>query len=66
METLRREWFEARQVGERQRICREIQAQVWADAPYVPLGQIVLPTAFRADVGGIVEGFPKFWGVGRG
>jgi peptide/nickel transport system substrate-binding protein len=65
MEALREAWLEAADLAERQRICRELQAAVWAEAPYVPLGQIVLPTAYRRDVEGVLEGFPKFWGVAR-
>ena len=37
-----------------------------SEAPYLPLGQILQPTAYRKDLVGMLPGFPKFWGVRRG
>jgi len=35
--------------------------------PYIPLGQIFQPTAFRSDIKDIVKAmYPLFWGVRRG
>ena len=35
--------------------------------PYIPLGQIFQPTAFRSDIKDLVKSmFPLFWGVYRG
>jgi peptide/nickel transport system substrate-binding protein len=37
--------------------------QVWQDAPYTPLGQIVQPTAYWQNVTGVLDGFAKFYAV---
>jgi peptide/nickel transport system substrate-binding protein len=34
--------------------------------PYIPLGQIAAPTAFRANLRGTMKGFPVFWNLSRG
>jgi peptide/nickel transport system substrate-binding protein len=35
--------------------------------PYIPLGQIFQPTAYRSDIQDIVRAsIPLFWGVRRG
>ena len=40
-----------------------MQRQVLDQAPYLPLGQILQPTAYRREVSGILPGFAKFWSV---
>ena len=32
-------------------------------APQLHLGQILQPTAYRSNVTGVLDGFPKFWNV---
>jgi peptide/nickel transport system substrate-binding protein len=43
----------------------EIQTQAFEDVPYYPLGLSHLPTAYRADITGMLEGFVLFWNVRR-
>jgi 2-oxoglutarate ferredoxin oxidoreductase subunit beta len=33
--------------------------------PYYPLGQVMQPTVFRANLTGVLEGFSTFWNVRR-
>ncbi|HEY0182099.1 MAG TPA: hypothetical protein VGC09_04760 [Rhodopila sp.] len=40
-----------------------MQRQVLDQAPYLPLGHILQPTAYRRDVSGMLPGFAKFWNV---
>lgn len=43
-----------------------LQGQVFANAPFVPLGQWVPASAWRASLTGLQTGpFPVFWGVSR-
>jgi peptide/nickel transport system substrate-binding protein len=44
-----------------------MQAQAFESVPFVPLGQIQRPTAYRRSVSGIARApVPFFWGVARG
>lgn len=63
LEALRLSWFEAPDPAEQKEIAERIQCQALDEAPYLPLGQILQPTAYRRDVLGIPPGFAKFWSV---
>jgi hypothetical protein len=43
-----------------------IQEQAFEDLPYYPLGLYYNPTAYRADLIGVLDGGPFFWNVRRG
>jgi peptide/nickel transport system substrate-binding protein len=60
LEELRAAWFAAGSLPEQQAVARQLQAQVFQDVPYVPLGQYFEPTAFRRGITGILKGFPLF------
>ena len=49
----------------RQAICREIQLEAMREVPYYPLGQYMQPTAHRANITGVLDGFATFWNVRR-
>jgi peptide/nickel transport system substrate-binding protein len=66
LEALHAAWFEAGDEAAQRAVCERIQLQVWQDAPYVPLGQIFLPTAYSKSVTGMLDGFPKFYNVRKG
>ena len=67
LETLREAWFDAPDQAGRKRLAEQIQLQALESVPYVPLGQVFLPTAFRSDIKDIVKAaIPLFWGVRRG
>jgi peptide/nickel transport system substrate-binding protein len=63
LEALRQSWFEASGRSEQKAIAEKIQLQLLSQAPYLPLGQILQPTAYRREVSGILPGFAKFWSV---
>jgi peptide/nickel transport system substrate-binding protein len=48
------------------RIAEEIQRVVWEEVPFVPLGQVFQPQAYRRSLTGILVGGPSlFWNVRR-
>ena len=64
---VRESWFDGRDLAERKRIADQIQLQALDSVPYLPLGQVFLPTAFRSDIKDIVKAtLPLFWNVRRG
>jgi peptide/nickel transport system substrate-binding protein len=65
IEQLREAWFDARDPVTQQRLATEIEAQAFEDVPYYPLGLYFNPTAYRADLRGMVPGGPFFWNVRR-
>ena len=65
LEQLRDAWFEAPDAAAQAAIGRRAQAQAFIDVPYVPLGVFFQPTAYRADLTGMMKGLPLFWGVRR-
>jgi peptide/nickel transport system substrate-binding protein len=66
MERLRDAWFDAPDLASQKAIAAELQAQIWKDAPYVPVGQILQPTAYRTSLTGVLDGFAKFYNVRKG
>ncbi len=65
LETLRDRWFEAPDLAAQQAICREMQALSFQEVPYLPLGAFYQPTAYRANLDGMLKGFPLFWNLRR-
>ena len=66
LEELRSAWLDAANFARERQIARELQLQMWRDVPYIPMGEYILTTAFRADLVDIPKGFPLFYGVRRG
>jgi len=66
LEALRAEWFAAADVDAQKAVCERIQLQAFQDVPYIPLGQTLTPTAYRADLSGMLDGLPLFWNIKRG
>ena len=67
IEGLRTDWFDAPDDAARRRATDAIQQAVWAEAPYVPLGQFFQPAAMRGAVTGVLDSpFPIFWNVAKG
>ncbi len=63
LETLRQQWTETDDLAEQKRICQQMQLADLDAAPQIHLGQILQPTAYRSNVTGVLDGFPKFWNV---
>jgi peptide/nickel transport system substrate-binding protein len=66
LEAMRRAWLNAGTPEPQKTMAREIQEQGLADLPYIPLGHWQRPTAHRAELVGMREGFPLFWNLRRG
>ncbi len=41
------------------------QLQAFQDVPYIPLGQYFMPTAYQANLTGVLQGSPVFWNYQR-
>lgn len=65
MEALRGAWFDAPNLEEQQKICRQMQEEFWQNPSYVPLGMYDQPTAFRSSLQDVRDGWPQFYGVRR-
>jgi peptide/nickel transport system substrate-binding protein len=67
LEALRDSWFDAPDLRSQKAIAEQVQIRALEVVPYLPLGQIFQPTAFRSDIEDIVKAmYPLFWGVRRG
>jgi peptide/nickel transport system substrate-binding protein len=67
LETLRQQWFDAPDLPRQRAICEQIQLRAFEAVPEIPLGQAVMPTAFRENVTDIVRTpYPVFWGLKKG
>jgi peptide/nickel transport system substrate-binding protein len=67
LEALRDSWFDAPDLRSQKAIAEQVQLRAVEVLPYIPLGQIFQPTAFRSDIKDIVKAmYPLFWGVRRG
>ena len=65
IEALRNNWFAATTAADQQKICADIQQQCMIDVPFYSLGQLLVPTAYRADLTGMLNGFATFWNIRR-
>lgn len=65
IEAAREQWFDAPDLATQKTFAAQIQAQAFEDVPYYPLGLYYNPTAFRADLTGVLHGGPFFWNVRR-
>ena len=65
IEQLRAAWFSAPDLPAQQRICEQLQLQAFEDVPYIPLGQVLGATAYRANLKGVLTGLPLFWNITR-
>lgn len=65
IEKLRLEWFDAPDLATQQRICRDIQLQVWEDVPYIPLGAVYQVSALRKPWTDFQEHMPLFFTLKR-
>jgi len=66
LEALREQWLEAGSEAEQKSLAEAMQRQALVDVPYIPLGQYMVPGAFRRDLTGVLRSFPLFWNVSVG
>ncbi len=66
LETLREQWFDAPDDAAARRVAEQIQRVAWEEVPFIPLGLVRPPQAWRRSLTGIVRGGSSlFWGVRR-
>jgi peptide/nickel transport system substrate-binding protein len=66
IEELRAAWLDTNDLGQQQRICVDLQRQLWTDVPFIPLGEYWQATAYRKDLIDVLPGcFAVFYGVRR-
>ncbi|MBV9357607.1 MAG: ABC transporter substrate-binding protein, partial [Chloroflexi bacterium] len=65
LEALRNQWMDTADPVTQKAVAAEIQMQAFVDVPYYPLGMRYSPSAYRADLTGILRGFPIFWNIRR-
>jgi peptide/nickel transport system substrate-binding protein len=64
LEALRDEWLDAPDLATQKRIAAEMQRIAFEEVPFIPLGQLYYPTAYRAELLDMVPAsFPVFWNV---
>ena len=66
MEALRDAWFDAPNLAAQQKLCAEMQEEMWNFVPYVPMGMHDQPIAHFSYLKDIRDGYPQFYGVRRG
>ena len=64
-EELRETWFRAPDIGAQKVLAEQLQLQAFEDVPYIPLGQYFIPTAYQANLTGMLQGSPVFWNIRR-
>jgi peptide/nickel transport system substrate-binding protein len=63
VEKLHAAWLVATDDASQHRIADQLQTVLMHEAPFLPLGQVISPSAHRATLTGLRHGFPTFWGV---
>ena len=63
LEALRDDWFKAPDTAAQASICAQMQEEAFQSVPYIPMGQYLQPTAYRANLDGVPSGFALFWNV---
>ena len=63
LEALRTQWLEASDLAQQKAVAAQIQEQAFVDVPYIPLGQVLVPTVHRTAITGLLNGFSLFWNV---
>ena len=58
LEALRDAWFDAPDLQSQKKLARQIQAQVFEDVPYIPLGQYFMNSALQKNLAEFRRGFP--------
>ncbi|HWU65267.1 MAG TPA: ABC transporter substrate-binding protein [Ensifer sp.] len=65
IEDLRMQWFDAADDKAKAEIGKKIQQVALEKVPYIPLGLYYLPTAYRSNLTGMLDGISLFWNVKR-
>jgi len=66
IEELREAWFDAADITAQKTIAEHIQRRFFESVPFLPLGRMRQPMAFRSDIQDVVSSsFALSWGVRR-
>ncbi len=65
LESMREKWFRAPSLADQQAIAASMQERAVAVGAYVPCGIFFQPSAYRANLKGVLPGLPQFTGVQR-
>jgi len=66
MEELRESWFDAPDLAAQRGFAEQAQQRFFDTAPFLLLGRMQQPMAFRTDIKDVVSAsFPVFWGIRR-
>ena len=67
MEQMRDAFARATSVDEQKKLAAEIQKHAYDEVFYLPLGQYTIPSAWRKDLTGVVDGpaTPVFWNIDK-
>jgi peptide/nickel transport system substrate-binding protein len=67
IETLRDQFARSSTLDEKKKIAADIQKEAYEQVIYVPLGQYLIPTAWRKSLTGVIDGpaTPVFWNVDK-
>jgi peptide/nickel transport system substrate-binding protein len=63
MEALRLAWYDAPDLATQKGLCADMQAELFANPSYCPLGLFYQPTTFRSELRDVPEGIPQFYRV---
>jgi peptide/nickel transport system substrate-binding protein len=63
IDELNQAWLDASDLEAERRVCRELQAQLWQDVPYIPMGEYTQHTCHSRTITDLPKGFPLFYGV---
>ncbi len=66
IESLRDAWLAAPSIDAQKQIARDIQLAAFDVVPYIPLGQMFSPMAYKKELTGVLDGYALFWNVKRG
>ena len=65
MEALRNKWLQTTDLHGQQAVARQMQGLAFQNLPYIPLGQTIGVTAYRAGLQGMLTGMALFWNISR-
>jgi peptide/nickel transport system substrate-binding protein len=67
METLRDTFSRASSPEEQKKVAIDIQKEVYDEVIYIPLGQFLIPSAWRKSLSGVLDGpaTPIFWNIDK-
>jgi peptide/nickel transport system substrate-binding protein len=67
IEKLRDQFARSSTLDEKKKIAADIQKEAYEQVIYVPLGQYLIPTAWRKSLTGVIDGpaTPVFWNVDK-